>query len=301
MKKFVLSFLVLFLIVNGQSPFAKPKVKYRAFKPSMAGESVFLKSGTKRYKYYVLEKDKGIFFDIKGPTKIKIRTRADLGNQESAEYDLYVWEGKEVIAGRKAKTKPSKLQVEGRKGKSGVARDLFFDVPSGKHTFSISFRSDNVERLDLRFYQQKKAKKSIKYTSFLPYDYGRAINLKTSKSKIPYYLVKEDGGVKIKVIGPTRLQIFCRANYDQSMKGKSKFALGVYENGSSVKTFTGIASKSETMVFSDMPEIIPSTAHKYYLDVPKGEHVYELKKINSPAPSLAVRLRIQEDALGKKK
>ena len=85
------------------------------------------------------------------------------------------------------------------------------------------------------------------------------------------------------------------------MKGKSKFALGVYENGSSVKTFTGIASKSETMVFSDMPEIIPSTAHKYYLDVPKGEHVYELKKINSPAPSLAVRLRIQEDALGKKK
>lgn len=301
MKKFVLSFLTLFLIVNGQSPSAKPKVKYRAFKPSMAGESVFLKSGTKRYKYYVLEREKGIYFDINGPTRIKIRTRADLGNLESAEYDLYVWEGKEVVAGRKAKAKASKLQVEGRDGKSGVARDLFFDVPQGKHTFSISFRSEKVDRLHLRFYQQKKAKKITKYASFLPYEYGRAVSLKTRKSQIPYYLVKEDGGVRIKVIGPTRIQILCRANYGQSMKGKSKFALGVFEDGKSIQTFTGIAKKSGTTVFADLPELIPSTAHKYYLDVPKGEHVYELKKVNSPAPSLAVRLRIQEDALGKRK
>ncbi len=301
MKRILLSCLALFLIVNAQTPYAKPKVKYRAFKPSMAGESVFLKSGTERYKYYVLEKEKAIYFDINGPTKIKIRTRADLGNLESAEYDLYVWEGKEVIAGRKAKTKASKLQVEDRDSKSGVARDLFFDVPQGQHTFSISFRSEKLNRLHLRFYQKKPARKKTNYISYLPYEYGQAVSLKTSKSKIPYYLVKEDGGVKVKVIGPTRLQIYCRANYDQSMKGKSKFALGVFEEGKPVETFKGIASKSGTMAFSDMPEIIPSTAHKFYLDVPKGEHLYELRKVNSPAPSLAVRLRIQEDALGKRK
>jgi hypothetical protein len=301
MTKFLIGFLTLFLVVNGQTAFAKPKAKYRAFKPSMAGESVFLKSGTKRYKYYVLEKEKAIYFEINGPTKIKIRTRADLGNLESAEYDLYVWESKEVIAGRKAKTEPSKLQVEGRSGKCGVARDLFFDVPSGKHTFTISFRSEKVDWVNLRFYQKRPPKKKAKYMSFLPYEYSRAINLKTSKSEISYYLVKEDGGVSVKVIGPTKLQIFCRANYDPSMKGKSKFALGVYEKGKSVETFKGIARKSGKMVFSDLPELIPSTAHKFYLDVPKGEHIYELKKVNSPAPSLAVRLRIQEDALGKKK
>lgn len=301
MKKFLLTLLTSFLMLHGQTVLAKPKVKYRAFKPSMAGESVFLQSGSKRYKYYVLEKEKALYFDINGPTKIKIRSRADLGNLESAEYDLYVWEDKEVVAGRKAKTKSTDLSMEGLKGKCGVARDLFFDVPAGKHTFSISFRSEKINTVNLRFYQKRPAKKKTKFTSYLPYEYGREVSLKTPKTEIPYYLVKEDGGVSIKVIGPAKLQIFCRASFGPSMKGKSKFALGVFEGGNSIETFTGIASKSGKMAFSDMPELIPSTAHKFQFDVPKGEHVYQLRKVNSPAPSLAVRFRIQEDALGKRK
>lgn len=301
MKRFSVCFLVFLFLFGGQHLLAQSKTNYKAFKPSRAGDGVFLKSDSKRYRYYVLEEGKAIYLDVTGPAKIKLRTRADLGGLKSGDYDLYVWEGKELIAGRKAETSKSKLTLDGTKETVGLARDIFFEVPRGNHIYSISARSEKIDRFYLRFYQEKKSKKKATYIPYRPYDYSQEIKLKTQKSEIPYYLVKEDGGVRLKVIGPTKIRIYCRANFDPSIEGKSKFALGVYEKGKSIEKFTGIAKKSGKMAFSDLPDQIPSTLHKFYLDVPSGEHIYEFKKVNSPAPNLAVRFKILEQTLGKKK
>ncbi len=303
MKRFSVCFLAILFLFSGQHLLAesKTKTKYKAFKPSRAGESVFLKSDSKRYRYYVLEEGKAIYLDVTGPTKIKLRTRADLGSVKSGDYDLYVWEGKELIAGRKAETSKSKLILDGTNEHVGLARDVFFNVPRGKHTYSISTRSEKINKFYLRFYQEKKSKKKAAYIPYRPYDYLKEIKLKTQKSEIPYYLVEKDGGVKLKVIGPTKIRIYCRANFDTSIEEKSKFALGVYEQGKSIEKFTGIAKKSQKVAFSDLPDQIPSTLHKFYLDVPSGEHTYDFKKVNSPAPNLAVRFKILERTLGEKK
>jgi len=301
MKKISVCFLAILLLFNGQHLLANPKTKYKAFKPSRAGDSVFLKSDSKRYRYYVLEEGKAIYLDVTGPTGIKLRTRADLGPVKSGNYDLYVWEGKELVAGRKAESSKSKLTLDGTDEHVGLARDIFFKVPRGKHTYSISARSEEIDKFYLRFYQQKKSKEKATYIPYRPYDYSKETKLKTQKSEIPYYLVEKDGGVRLKVIGPTKIRIYCRASFNPTVEDKSKFALGVYEKGKSIEMFTGIAKKSEKLAFSDLPDLIPSTLHKFYLDVPSGEHIYEFKKVNSPAPNLAVRFKILEHTLGKKK
>jgi hypothetical protein len=301
MKRFSIYFLVISFLFGGQHLLAQSKTKYKAFKPSRAGDGVFLKSDSKRYRYYVLEEGKAIYLDVTGPAKIKLRSRADLGGLKSGDYDLYVWEGKELIGGRKAETSKSKLILDGANEHVGLARDIFFKVPRGNHIYSISARSEKIDKFYLRFYQEKKSKKKPVYIPYRPYDYSQEIKLKTQKSEIPYYLVKEDGGARLKVIGPTRIRIYCRANFNTSIEEKSKFALGAYENGKSIEKFTGIAKKSQKVAFSDLPDQIPSTLHKFYLDIPSGEHIYEFKKVNSPAPNLAVRFKILEQTLGKKK
>lgn len=301
MKKLSICFLAILFLFNGQHLLAESKTKYKAFKPSKAGESVFLKSDLKRYRYYVLEEGQAMYLDVSGPTRIKLRSRASLGRIDSGDYDLYVWEGEKLIAGRKAETSKSTLKIDGTDNQVGLARDIFFKVPKGKHTYSIMAKSEKLDKFFLRFYQQKKSKKKSTYIPYRPYDYSTQTKLKTQKSEIPYYLVEKEGGVKLKVIGPTRINIFCRASFDPTVEDKSKFALGVYEKGKSVEKFTGIAQKSNKLAFVDLPDLIPSTLHKFYLDVPSGEHIYAFKKVNSPAPNLAVRFKILENTLGKKK
>ena len=46
MKKFSILLLAISFLLNGQQVLAESKTKYRAFKPSKGGDSVFLKSGS---------------------------------------------------------------------------------------------------------------------------------------------------------------------------------------------------------------------------------------------------------------
>jgi hypothetical protein len=94
--------------------------------------------------------------------------------------------------------------------------------------------------------------------------------------------------------------VYCRTNFDKTIKERSKFALGVFEHGGSVKKFTGIAKMSSKMAYRNRTDLIPSTLHKYTLNVPSGNHTYTFKKVNSAAPNIAVRFKMKEDSLGKK-
>jgi hypothetical protein len=303
MKKYSVFFLAFLFALNSRIPEAVSEINYRAFSPSDGGKSVFLKSGSKQYKYFELGAGQTMDFAVKGPARIKLRTRAALGNNiSSGEYEVIIWEGDKIRTGRKAETRKSKLTVKESKAPVGLARDVIFKVPKGNHAYRIEMSSGGIEKLYLRFYQEKKkVKKTLRYDTFRPAEYARRERLKTSKSKISYYFIDENGGARLKVVGPTKVRISCRANFGAAMKGKAKFTLGVFENGKSVEKFSGIAGKSKKYAFLEVPDVIPSTMKRFTLDVPEGEHQYEFKKLNSSAPSLAVRFEILESSLGKKK
>lgn len=303
MKKYIVFLLAFLFMMNGRTPLAESKINYRAFSPSEAGKSVFLKSGTKQYKYFELGVGQTMEFTVKGPTRIKIRTRAALGNNlSSGDYEVSIWEGDKIKTGRKVGTKKSKLTVKDGNHPAGLAKDVIFKVPKGSHKYKVVIESEKIDKFFLRFYQEKrKTKKAQSYGTFRPVEYARREKLKTSKSQISYYFVDEKGGAKLKVVGPTKIRINCRANFDPTMKGKAKFTLGVFENGKSVEKFSGIAGKSQKYAFLNVPDVIPSTMKKFTLDVPEGEHQYEFKKLNSSPPSLALRFEILKSSLGKKK
>ena len=295
--------LVVFLLVAGGGPlFAQSKTTYKAFSPSDKGRSVILKSDSKTYKYFELQNGKIVGFEATGPAKIKIRTRALLPEQASSgEYEITVWEGDRVRAGRKTTAKVSKLTVSGERGAVGVAKDLIFNVPKGKHKYTISAQSDKIGKVFLRFHREKKKKKKSTYETFRPYEYTKRVKLKTGKSSISYYAIDEKGGAKLKVIGPTKIKLYCRANFDPTMKEKSKFTIGIFEKGELVKNYSAITNKSSKSEYTDLPDLVPSKVHTYTFEVPDGEHVYEFKKINSTPASLAARFKILKSSLGKKK
>ena len=302
MKKCSVLVLALLLAFYSQPAFAKPKTVYRAFAPTEAGKSVMLKSNSKQYKYFELQRGSSMSFEVTGPTKVKIRTRAILPSNASAgQYNIAVWEGTKIRAGRKAEVSQSKVIIENVVSRIGTARDVIIKVPKGKHGYIVTFQSDSVDKLLLRFYQQKKSKKESAYEAFFPFEYARREKLVCGKSRLSYYFIDENGGAKLKVIGPTKIKVYCRANFDPTVKEKSKFTLGVFERDKSVKMFSAVADKSAKCVYPAVPELIPSTVHSFTLTVPDGEHIYDFKKLNSSPPSLSTRFAIPKISLGKAK
>jgi len=277
------------------------KIKYKAFTPDGAGKHEFLKSGDKKYKYFLAEAGQGIEFFIKGPTKGKIRIRPAIEKgKKSVEFEIQVWEGDKLVVGKKVKSSKSKMNSAASNVSIGVARDIFFKVSKGKHNYKIKILSEDSKKFYTRFYQKKK-KRRPKFITFAPVKNGKTANLKSKKSDITYYLVDNNGGAELNIIGPAELIIYCRVNFDKTMKEKSKFALGIFEDNKSVKKFKGIAKKSLKAAYSDKKDLIPSILHKYKFKVPSGKHTYQLKKVNSAAPSLSIRFKMNANDFKKKR
>jgi hypothetical protein len=297
MKRIAIQALALLFLFYGMS--FGTNTKYRVFAPSSTVKSVFLKSGAKQYKYYVAEKGTSLGFDVTGPTKVKIRTRGEFRpGVTDAEYQIQVWEGDHLVEGRKARAKVSMLTVPGGSGGIGLARTVILKVPKGKHSYRLWVTSDKLDRFYLRFYQTMSQTKNAGYNIFKPYEFNRSVTLVSAKGNVEYYMVDSSGGVTLSVIGPTTLKIFCRAGFTEDMKGTTKFSLGLFEKGNQVVQFPGVAKAATDLSFKELSHIIPSKLHTFLFDVPDGKHVYEVRKINSASPSLAVRFKIMSDGLG---
>jgi hypothetical protein len=297
MKKLVI-FLLAFAIMAGGSAFAA-KTKYKAFTPTGAGKGLFLKSKTDQHKYFVVNKGTSFGFDITGPTKIKIRTRPAMKTGVAlSEYEMQIWEGDKLIKGLKAKCKASMLTVEGETNSVGVAKSLTIAVPKGKHSYRLWVTSANTDKFYSRFYQVKKAARKIKYSSFKPLEFTKQITVKSGKNSIPYYMVNTKGGARVSVVGPAKMQIYCRAGFDKNMKGRVKYTLGMYEGTILAKQFPGVTKASTKTDFVEDGGLIPSYLKKFTFDVPAGKHTYEFKMLDSSSPGLALRFKISNSSLG---
>jgi hypothetical protein len=297
MRKVVI-FLVAFVFIASGVSFAA-KIKYRAFTPTGATKSVTLKSKTSQHKYFVVDKGISFGFDAAGPTRIRIRTRAEMSpDTKNAEYEIQVWEGDHLVDGRKVKSVASPIASDEIKAPIGLARDVIVKVPKGKHTYRLWVISDKTSRIYARFGQEKKPAKKTQYNYYKPYEFTKQVTLVSSKKPVIYYVVDQNGGASLSVVGPTKIQIYCRATFNKSIKGSAKFSLGLFEKGQQAAIFPAVAKASSKIEFKELPEMIPSALNTFVFSVPEGKHVYELKEVDLAAPSLAVRFKIAKVGLG---
>lgn len=299
MKKVLMLLAAIVFLASGTTSSAKTKVTYRAFTPNNTAKSVFLKSGDGQKKYFIVDKGTSFGFDVVGPTTVKIKTRAEFKpGLKGSDYEIQVWEGDKMVDGRKVKVAPSTLKLDGRQDPIGTARTISFKVPKGKHTYRLWITSAQSDRYYARFYQAKKPAKKSVYNTFKPTHYQKQISLASGKKTISYFLVDNNGGASLDVVGPTKIRLFCRANFSKDMKGSTKFSLGLFEGGKEATQFQGMAKVSKKAHFKELTDLMPSLLHTFTFDVPAGKHTYEVRKINSTSPSLAVRFKIMKASLG---
>ncbi|MBI4721502.1 MAG: hypothetical protein HY769_00610 [Candidatus Stahlbacteria bacterium] len=249
----------------------------------------------KKANYCQFDSNATISISVKGPTRLKIRTRIELpeGFKGKEKYKIEV-----VKDGKQSKefvisTEPSKVSsITGKKNTISKPKNVYLDVPSGTHKFSLRLTEPKNGIGYVRFYRTLR---KLKYASFSPQTYSSVEKILVKEKERTYYKATKEKGVTVEVVGPTKLKVMTRLEFTPQMQGEQTYGLQVIEGEK--KEFTFKTKKSDVSSSASKGQYTPGVGKTVLLSVPKGTHKYEFKPIG--ANSILLRLFIPEKDVGK--
>ncbi|MEO0093614.1 MAG: hypothetical protein ABIK93_09910 [candidate division WOR-3 bacterium] len=247
-------------------------------------------------QYYLLTKGNPIELSIVGPNWVRVYTRllypATL-EPKNAKYKIIVSEADEekIVT---LETEKSNSAIGPANQKFGKWRSFFIEVPPGNNNYKFTLWQAPSDTVAIRFSIEKPKE-------WQPVAVSDALRPKRIVSEeagkfFDYYELTKNEPLKIEFTGPLRLKIETRLNYDMTLEGAQKFTILVKENGKEIQQAQFRVNKSETAQYQNKPEIVPSVARFFYLQIPEGKHQITFELTETVAKSAVLRFlsKIQE-------
>ncbi len=284
----VLASLFSLLIVSAEAG----QRNHAVIRPANA-KAVVLSVEGRELIYYQLDKSRTIKVTVTGPGKLIILSRLGFppGVSGPQEYSLEIREGGNLIKSYSTSTDRSKASLRDSKVVPGKSRRSSLNAPLGRHTFSMTPKQPAMADVYLRFLYERNAG-SGKRVFLTPLSYSRIASTLIRETPISYFVATPEHGVTLRVVGPTKLRVVSRLNYDAKMDGDQKYAVLVEENGKPLLTKPLLTSKSLGVDYRDWKEVVPGKGQIFSVEVPAGEHTYVFKPGESIAQSVSLRFSI---------
>lgn len=233
-------------------------------------------------EYYLLTKNQPLEVSCSGPSSLRIFTRLlwhnDFQNKENYKLSIKHDEDEKILA---FESEISKSAWGAKKEYYGKWRSFYLDVPKGTTDYKLTLIEAKSETVAVRFSFEKprEYKKKVPESPFTELQF-------VDKEKITsYYETKTNSPVKLKVEGPIRLKVVCRLNYDYTLEGKQSFTITAVLQGKEWQSKTFRVSKSETGLYKNAPQLLPSTPQNFFINVPPGTFLVEFHLKGSLAKS----------------
>jgi hypothetical protein len=223
-------------------------------------------------EYYLLTKNIPIELSVSGPTSIRVYSRLLWHNNmtDSQPYKLIIRQADQdkVLS---FITEKSKSTYDANKQSYGKWRSFYLDIPAGLNNYKLTLLEAQSETVAVRFNFEKPKE----YKKSSPYGTYRELQFVENEKVTNYHELKLDEPVKIKIEGPLSIKAVCRINYDYTLEGKQNFTLATTVQGKEWRTKTFRVSKSETGMYKNAPELIPSTPVNFFINVPPGTYIID--------------------------
>ena len=268
--------LVLFQLVIGQikSTLPLPEIKVRI-------------QTYQEDTYFLLGKDQPAEITVEGPTWIRVYTRIPWHED---------WTGTKIykIIQQTNGQQEKFITLESERSKVAKAgsirlskwRSFFINVPKGLNTYRFVHWASPADSILLKYAFETPGK----WSDLTPSGYSSKLELTEDERIIEYYEATDLKPVVLEVAGPRKIKVIARLNFTMAMPEDQYFTVDIKEKGRSVKTKSFRARRSETTVYRNLREALPSDPHVFYLDVRKGVHRYELFLSGFPG---SAALRVQ--------
>lgn len=244
-------------------------------------------------QYYLLTKDSPIELNIAGPNWLRVYTRIlyKPGMKDKAIYKIIVEENDEekIVS---LETEKSNSAIGPANQEFGKWRSFFIEVPKGGSSYKFSLWQATSETVAVRFSFEKPKEwlsEAVTGSSF-------KLVLEESGKNTDYYNLTQEVPIKVKFEGPLRLKIAARLNYDITMDGAQKFTIVAIENGKELQRATFRVDKSQSAIYQNKKEVIPSVERTFYLPIPEGKHQLEFQLNETIAKSAGLQflIKVQE-------
>ena len=249
--------------------------------------------------YFRVTGEAPLTFPLDGPTRLRIVSRLDLprGSRQVVSYTLKVSEGGRELARENTESSPSS-QVRDPDGKReiGKSRRLGVDVPPGRHVLTLTVAG--TPSLLVRLHQAAPARGGAATVSLTPFEAPRTVTVSEGEKMISYYSALPGRPVRLRVVGPTALDLITRLDFDDTMRGTYRYRLAISEGGRRIREVEFKTTKATTAVFTDLADRVPSKLDRVRIPVAKGTHEIAIELLAPPRGSAEIHARIPQPITG---
>jgi hypothetical protein len=294
MKK--IQFLLLGLIFCYAGAMAQSSSKTKYLKPSNYEKKVVTKSGDKSRNYYSLDTKTPSIITLQGPGILRVITRGGFAPNEDDDirYEiLYTVDGGEqqhVVFSNVGRSKKATYQ-NGSFGVPGDLKDFEINLGRGNHTVEL-FLKENGIPVAARYKLIPTREKKLDWIRYSPLPPCEPVDLITKESTVNYYRFSVDKPLKVEINGPTQVRVLTRVENHIHMKGRIVYRVQVKENDKVINTYQLNSRRSEVTVYKDDNTLIPGTGCEFVIEVPKGNHTYEILSLDQDKNTVLGRLLI---------
>jgi hypothetical protein len=280
MKRLII--IILLALIAAFVSIALATSGFRYHKPSSFDKDQQLVISGKTRHYFILEGEAEIAVAVDGPSKLKVMSRLAMAQgADSGDYSLeYLLDDTKNAKQISHKTAPSIKAgyADKRAASIGLLRTHVLDVPRGKHTYKFRLPQGAAQTVFMRFSQQtNEFTDGTPVIAMTPFEFTSSVDLVTKEESYTYYRVSEKDRIVLKLVGPSTLKVLSRIEYDSNMQGKQKWKVQVLEDGAVKSVYNLSSTKSDINTYRETTNLVPSRAETFYVEIPSGEHVYELK------------------------
>lgn len=286
--------ILLILGISASSIQAQSDKKARYLKPTNFQKRVSHIIAEKSRYYYSLSTEKSSTISVRGPGILRILTRGrfDSTAGNSIKYELHYT----IDGGEQGKVKMNGIERSGKAvylksslGVPGALADFEIELGRGYHTVEFTIKDKSVPVAARYKFTPVKEKKQ-EWIGYSPMQPSEPVDLISNEQIVHYHRFSKDKPLKINIIGPTELRVLTRIENHYQMKGRILYRLQLKENNKVLNTFQLSSRRSEVAVYKMNTELIPGKACEFVINVPKGNHSYEIFPLDEDKSTILGRL-----------
>ena len=239
--------------------------------PGIAKVSV---TKTQEIDYYILTREEPLIINVDGPTWLRVYTRI-LWQEDMKESEKY-----RIIVERDGEDDRIVKMTAKKSGVSSVFgqdvskwRSFYINVPHETHTYRFFIWRASSDTILLRFGFQSPER----WEELIPISYESLIETIESEKIYAYYTGEAEKDVSVIINGPRKIKVVTRVLCDSTFIGENVYGITVYDGDELIRRVSYNTQKSETVIFKNSPNIVPSTKSVTYIDIGDGEHILKFR------------------------
>jgi len=177
----------------------------------------------------------------------------------------------------------------------GKSRRLTFDLPAGHHELAFSVAGAGAALLRIQTSTSSVVQSMVSLT---PIAAERSVNVAEGEKLIPYYSVAVGQPVRLRVIGPTTLELSSRLDFDATMRGTQAYRLRLTEAGRTVREIGLKTTKAVAAAYEEVRDRVPSKADVSRVPLAAGVHEITVELVTPVHGTAEVHARIPEPSVG---